>query len=98
MQSTLAISRDGFHSAIAFPRDEAALDAEHVIQRWCAQSVHNRAGRDYSKPHQSGVSVKGKSQKVLEGQTLRNCSFTLKIRRYLVPWGFDSPSRHQPFS
>ena len=20
----------------------------------------------------------------------------LKIRRYLVPWGFDSPSRHQP--
>ena len=22
----------------------------------------------------------------------------LKIRRYLVPWGFDSPSRHQPKS
>ena len=22
-------------------------------------------------------------------------SVWLKIRRYLVPWGFDSPSRHQ---
>src|SRR5437660_12920034 len=30
-----------------------------------------------------------------EGGTGRRSG--LKIRRYLVPWGFDSPSRHQPF-
>jgi len=31
----------------------------------------------------------------VQEQDLQNCGVTLKIRRYFVPWGFDSPSRHQ---
>ena len=34
------------------------------------------------------------STKCRDGGTGRRSG--LKIRRYLVPWGFDSPSRHQP--
>jgi len=59
--------------------------------------VRNRAARDDSELHQSRCNAKCKSEKMLESQNLQRCGNTPKIRRYLVPWGFDSPSRHHDF-
>jgi len=76
-----------------------AFKRELLVQEWsvrvCAQSVRNRAARDHSGLHQSRDASRCKLQKILMRLGLEKSSVTLKIRRYLVPWGFDSPSRHQ---
>ncbi len=62
----------------------------------CAQIVPNRSQQEDSERYRT---ERQNFASLCNAEKLRGLSGAaegLKIRRYLVPWGFDSPSRHQP--
>src|ERR1700761_8629498 len=61
----------------------------------CAQSVIDGTRHNLTFQYYSRTMHEENSQKPLIERWLHLPDSRLKIRRYLVPWGFNSPSRHQ---
>ena len=64
-------------------------------ERHSTPSVTIRPSQVLTEPHRSTLAIRESVSKYMDLQEIENTGEGLKIRRYLVPWGFDSPSRHQ---
>ena len=74
------------------------MSDEITIRTGCAQRDHfvtTQPLQVLTGPHRSTFPTLVSVSKHMHLQEIKNTGEGLKIRRYLVPWWFDSPSRHQ---